>query len=248
MKIVSAYEKARIYIEKHSEEEIKLQRRKQNPGPIITISRETGIGANAICEKLVELLNASAIENYSDWTSFDKDLINKVMEDHHLPSHFKKYLEEEKVPKIEGWFSEILGISPSKISLLHKTSKTILRLAEFGNAIIIGRGANIILANHTKSFHIRLVAPESYRIENAMELYHIDRKMAVDFIKKEDAARKDFIQKYFHKNIEDPLNYHAVINTNLLKTEEIAEMISHCVIKRFPQFFNATEIELPGIE
>ncbi len=237
MKIVSAYEKARIYIEKHSEEDIKLQKRKQNPGPIITISRETGVGANAICCKLVDYLNSFSIKDYNDWTYFDKDLINKVMEDHHLPSHFKKYLEEEKVPKIEGWFGEILGVSPSKISLLHKTSKTILHIAEFGDAIIIGRGANIILANHAKTFHIRLVAPEIFRIENAIELYNIDRKTATEFIRKEDLARKDFISKYFHKNIEDPLSYHVTINTNLLKASEIAEMIGHCVIKRFPQFF-----------
>ncbi|MEW6197016.1 MAG: cytidylate kinase-like family protein [Bacteroidota bacterium] len=241
MKILSAYEKARVYIEKHSEEDIKLQKRRQNPGPIITISRETGVGANAICNKLVDYLNNFSIKDYNDWTYFDKDLINKVMEDHNLPSHFKKYLEEEKVPRIEGWFSEILGISPSKISLLHKTSKTILRIAEFGDAIIIGRGANIILANHPKTFHIRLVAPENFRIENAMELYGIDRKTAAEFIRKEDLARKDFISKYFHKNIEDPLSYHVTINTNLLKPGEIAEMIGHCVIKRFSQFFELQE-------
>ncbi len=50
--------------------------------------------------------------------------------------------------------------------------------------------------------------------------------------------------KYFHKNIEDPLLYHSVVNTNLLKFEEIAEMIGHCVIRRFPEFFTSPFKEL----
>jgi len=82
-----------------------------------------------------------------------------------------------------------------------------------------------------------LVAPLNYRIENACRLYNIDYKTAADFIKEEDEARKNYIWKYFHKNIEDPLLYHAVINTNYLKLDEIAEMIGHCVIRRFPAFF-----------
>lgn len=236
MKILSPYEKARVYINQHSHEDEKALRRKQNPGPTITISRETGIGASAVCEKLVEYFNKAAIEGYSDWTFFDRDLIEKIMEDHHLPEHFRKFLNEEK-PAKATWVGEIIGVTPARLTLLRKTTQTIKKLAEFGNAIITGRGANIILEKLPNTFHVRLVAPLSFRIENAMKLYHVDRKTITDFIREEDEARKNYIAKYFHKNIEDPLLYHAVINVNLLDTEEIARMISNCVIKKFTQFF-----------
>ncbi len=244
MKVLGSYEKARIYIEKSSSEELKAQKRRTHPGPIITISRETGIGVVAICEKLMEYLNLYSIEDYKDWMYFDRELIEKVMEDHHLPDHFRKLLAEEKPPKIEEWFSEILGLTPSKISLLHKTSHTISKLAEFGNVIIVGRGANIIAAKFSSAFHVRLVAPISHRIENAMQLYNVDRKSATEFIKKEDEARKEYISKYFHKNIDDPYLYHTVINTNFLKIEEVAEMIGHCVIRKFPKYFITSFTEM----
>ncbi|MCL4547036.1 MAG: cytidylate kinase-like family protein, partial [Bacteroidetes bacterium] len=122
-------------------------------------------------------------------------------------------------------------------SLLHKTSRTILKLAEYGNVVLVGRGATIITANLERAFHVRLVAPLNYRIEISMRLYDVTAKRAAEFIKEEDEARKNYIWKYFHKNVEDPLLYHAIINTNLLKFEEIADMIGHCVMKRFPQFF-----------
>jgi len=241
MKVLGSYERARIYIDKHYQEsdEAKFHKRKMNPGPIITISRESGIGATAICKKLTEYFNRYAIIDYRDWTYFDRDLIEKIMEDHNLPGHFRKFLAEEKPTKIDSWFGEILGISPSKISLLHKTTHTIMKLAEFGNTIIVGRASNIILSNKSNAFHVRLVAPLNFRIENATKLYNVDHKAAAEFIKQKDEERKNYFWKYFHKSIDDPLLYHSVINTNLLAFEEIAEMIGHCVIKKFPAFFSS---------
>lgn len=242
MKVLGSYERARIYIDKHYQEsdEAKFHKRKMNPGPIITISRQTGIGAATICENLTEYFNQRAVSDYKDWTYFDRDLIEKIMEDHNLPSHFRKYLAEEKPNKVDSWFGEMLGISPSKISLLHKTTQTITKLAEFGNAIIVGRASNVVLAKKPNAFHIRLVAPLNFRIETASKLYNVEHKAAAEFIKHEDEERKNYFLKYFHKHIDDPLLYHSVINTNLLAFEEIAEMIGHCVIKKFPQFFSSS--------
>lgn len=237
MKNLNSYQKAFNYIKKNSlQDQIRIKR-KENPGPVLTISRQTGIGAAIICEHLVNFFNQNAIEYYDDWTYFDKELINKVIEDHQMPEHFKKFLEEESPSKIDSWFGEILGITPSKLSLLNKTKKTIFHLAEFGNVIIVGRGANLILSNHPKSFHIRLVAPLNYRIENAMKLYNLTKKEATDFILEEDEKRKEFILKYFHKDIEDHLLYNVTINTSSFNHEEIALMIGNCILRKFPQYF-----------
>lgn len=237
MKVISSYEKARIYIENHSLENERLQKRKLNPGPIITISRETGIGASAICERLTEYFNKRAVADYNDWTYFDRGLMEKVIEDHHLPAHFRSHIDEDHLDKIDSWFSEMMGFVPSKLSVVKKTTQTILKLAEFGNVILVGRGSTIITSGFSNAFHVRLVAPLSHRIETAMKLYNYDRKTTSEFIKQEDEARKNYIAKYFHKNIEDPLLYHAVVNTYKLTFDEIAEMLGQCVIKRFPKFF-----------
>ena len=239
MKVLSAYERAKLYIEKHynESEEVKQRKRRLNPGPIITISRQTGIGAAFISERLAEYFTKKAVPGYDDWTYFDKDLVEKVIEDHHLPEHFRKFLSEEKPGKIDSWISEMLGISPSKFLLLHKTSQTILKLAEMGNVIFVENGSNFITSIFSNAFHIRLIAPIDYRVENAVSLYNVEKKKAAEFIKEEDHARKEYIWKYFHKDIDDPLLYHAMINVNYLKPDEIAEMIGHCVMRRFPTFF-----------
>ncbi|KAF0151863.1 MAG: cytidylate kinase [Ignavibacteria bacterium] len=239
MKNITAYEKARYYIERNTEEDFRTQKRKQNPGPVITVSRETGIGAGVICQKLTEYFNSRAIELYDDWTYFDKSLIERVMQDYNMPDHFKKTLSDEKPSNMDAWLSEILGISPSRLSLLYKTSNTIKRLADFGNVIFVGRGANIITAKYENAFHIRLVAPINYRIETSMDLYQLDKRTAAEFVKHEDEARKLYVLKYFHKNIEDPLLYHIIINTYLLSFDEIAVMIGQSVVKRFQRYFRS---------
>jgi cytidylate kinase len=239
MKVLGSYEKARLYIETHSASEYDpiVQVRNINPGPCITLSRETGIGAERICELLIDYLVNHANHFYKNWAFFDKNLIEKVLADHELPSHFRLYLENERPSSIDTMFAEILHIHPSNLKLLHKTSQTILRLAKYGNVIIIGRGGNLITAELKNSFHVRLVAPEKFRVNNAMQLYDMDRRTASHFIEREDKARKEFLKKYFHRDIEDPKNYHLVLNTYLMSFEEVAETIGGIIIKKYPHAF-----------
>jgi len=243
MKVLSPLEKVRIYVEKHTKltEDAKIKIRKLNPGPTITISRETGIGAEMICEKLIDNFKKYSKEEQSDWAYFDKNLISKVLEDHKLPDRLDKFMTEEKTSMMNSMLNELLGIHPSKLKLYHKLSKTIYQLAELGNVIIVGRGGNIITANLPNAYHVRLVAPLNLRVEIAQKLYGFDKKKTFNFIKKEDKSRKEHIKKYYHKNIDDPLLYHLTINTNLLSFDDVAEIIAKLVIKQFPNLFNGLE-------
>ena len=244
MKVLGSYEKARLYIEAHTTSEYDpiIQIRNINPGPCITISRETGIGAEKICDLLIEYLLHYSNSFYNNWAYFDKNLIEKVMADHDLPGHFRDYLENERPSSIDSMFSEILKVHPSNLKLIHKTSQTILQLARYGNVIIIGRAANIITAELKNAFHVRLVAPAKFRVHNASQLYKMDKKTATHFVETEDKVRKEFLKKYFHKDIEDPKNYHLVLNTYLMSFEEVAETIGNIIIKKFPfAFIQKTE-------
>jgi len=239
MRVLGAYEKARLYIEQHTElsEEAKLKVRKLNPGPTISISRETGIGAEKICEKLITFFQSYSKEESCDWAYFDKNLISRVIQDHNLPERLIKFMTDENTTTMNSMINELLGLQPSRLKLLHKTSETVYQLAELGNVILVGRGGNLITANLKNAFHIRLVAPLNDRINNAVELYNFSKKESAVFINKEDKSRKDFIFKHYHKNITDPLLYHLTLNTSLLSFEDVAETIGNIVIKRFPLMF-----------
>lgn len=223
--VTGAYEKAKKYIEAHSSySETNI---KKAEGPCITISRETGAGADKVAEFLCNKLQSFNNNYEPKWAIFDKNLIEKVIEDHKLPSMIAESLENYKINEINSYLSELLGLQPSAWALLHKTAQTIMQLASMGNVIIIGRAANIITAKIKNSFHVRLAAPLEDRIKHIQELFNFGRNEAMEFIKKDDIQRKNYLMHAYHKNIDDPLLYHITINTHLLSYEEASEIIFH---------------------
>ena len=233
--ITGAYEKAKKYIESH--QRISIEKNKFTLGPCITMSREVGAGADAVSERVCKILQKSRRLEEVKWTVFDKNLIEKVIEDHNLPEKLSPYLEEDKITEINSIVSELLGLHPSAWLIVHNTAKTILQLAEMGNVIIIGRGANIVTTNMKNVFHVRLVAPLEDRIRHIQDIFHLSRKDAIARIQKDDLTRKHYLHHHYNKDIEDKFLYHIIINTHLLPYEEAADIISTHVIKKFPQYF-----------
>lgn len=238
MLISGALEKARLYIETHSKQKETDKKVKFEKGPCITISRETGAGADVISQKLIEILQKYKKENLPDWTIFDKNLIEKVLEDHHLPKTLSDVFDEKKYSSMLSFASELLAGQPSIHALVYKTTQTILSLAEIGNVVIIGRGANIVTAHLANTFHVRFVAPLENRIKYVQQHCGYDLKKATEFLKKDDHERKNYISTYFHKQIDDPLLYHLTINTHRFGYDHSAELIADAVMTKFPKSFN----------
>ncbi len=240
MFVKGPFEKAKQYVEAHPKfSKEKIEKKKLvTVGPCITISRETGAKADVISEKIIEYFQKSYNGNPVPWTVFDKNLIEKVIQDHHLPQNLAKIMEEEKYSAVKSIMIELLGGQPPIFTLVHKTTETILQLAQIGNVIILDRAANVITSKQPNSFHVRLVAPVEDRIEHVRELYNYDRQQAIEFIKHEDNDRHDYVMNYFHKEISDPLLYNLTVNTNLMSEDESAELIGNAVIKKFPDMFS----------
>jgi cytidylate kinase len=240
MIVKGALEKAKLYIESHSIDSDQSHIYTKQ-GPCITISRETGAGADKVSEALVEFFQIFNDENSIPWTVFDKNLIEKVLEDHHLPLKLSQYFVEDKLSELKSMVNELLGIHPHVGILIKTTSRTILQLAQKGNVIIVGRAANLITAKLKNTFHIRLVAPFEVRVQHIEEIYNLDRKAAIEFIKKEDLARKHYVKSYFNIDIDDPLLYHMIINTSQISYKKAARMIGLAVLEKFPETFSIKE-------
>ncbi len=230
MTTIGSFEKAKLYIESHSTDK-EVKHKRTPSGPCITISRETGARADKISELLIGIFQK--LNNRAHWAVFDKNLIEKVIQDHHLPETLSRLMEEKRYPSMNSILNELLAGQLSVWTLVHKTTRTIFELGQIGNVIIIGRGANIITSNLSNSYHVRLVAPIDSRVLHIQNLLNCDRKEALDHIKREDADRREYLLNYFHKDISDPLLYNLIINTGLHSNEECAEIIKTGLLKKF---------------
>jgi len=217
----------RAYLEAHRHHAVQENKKTL---PVITISREAGAGAVTIGELTAQLLNQNRKEpNSPPWTVFDKKLVQKVIEDHQFPENLKRFLPEDVLPGVTSAVEEILGLHPSAWTLAQHTTETILRLANLGNVILVGRGANLITAKIKPALHIRLVAPMEERVAHISEFYHLTPAEAEIYARKADQGRRRYVKRYFRADIENPLNYTLVINTGRMDYPAAAHVVAEAV-------------------
>jgi cytidylate kinase len=198
----------------------------------ITISRQSGCGAHAIAEKLACLLQARDPQGLPAWTVFDRNLVEKVLEDHQLPMRLARFMPEDRISEINDIMDELFGVHPSAWKLVEQTSETILRLAELGNVIILGRGANIVTARLPHVLHVRIVASVERRIQNMQRFEGLGLKEAGERLRREDLGRQRYLKKYFGRNVDDASLYHLLINTDLVSFDEAARLIGGLALER----------------
>lgn len=197
----------------------------------VTISRMAGCGAVYVAEKLAKYLDEHAPKPGVKWTVFDRQLMQKVLEDHRLPMHLAKILPEDRVSWIQDTLADIFQVHPTADKMVKIISETVLQLAEVGNVIIVGRGANIVTAKLPHVLHVRLVATLDDRIERVCREYNKTPDEARRYCLEEDPARTRYIKTYFKTDINDPQHYHLVLNTSRLGIDETAHIIGEAVLR-----------------
>jgi cytidylate kinase len=205
------------------------------PRRAVTISRQAGLGGHTVAEKLRELLQAQEPEESCPWAVFDRNLVKKVLEDHNLPANLARFMPEDRISEIQDTLDELFGLHPPSWILVRQTADTILHLAEVGNVILIGRGANVITSKLDYVFHVRLVGSLERRVKRMQQSEHLNAQAALDLVRREDLGRRRYLYKYFNKDIDNPALYHLVINTDLVPCDQAARLIADAVMPQIAE-------------
>jgi len=192
----------------------------------VTISRQSGCGALFFADELAACLQARLPKGARPWTVFDRTLVEAVLRDHHLPARLASYMPEDSVGQLHDIIEDLFSLHPPTETLVRRASETILHLASLGNAIIVGRAANVITARLPGMLHVRLVGSLEHRIARFRQFDHLERVEALKRIKREDGGRRRYVREYFRKDVDDPLLYHFVINTDSVPLEAAARTVA----------------------
>lgn len=206
----------------------------EGSAPFVTLSRQTGAGGITIGQYLVAYLNEHDQKSTCPWTIIDKHMIERVLDQHHLPREFEKYMPEKKISEIQDLMETMFELHPPVFALVRRTSETILRLAQMGNVILVGRGANIVTRDLKGGFHVRLVGSLERRVHHFAEYYGLSLEEAERNIKLDDRGRHDYVKQNFGRDIEDPLLYDLTINTDRMSYDRVAELIGSEALKSQP--------------
>lgn len=205
------------------------------PKLAVTISRQSGSGGHAVGEHLANYLQIQTPWSPLPWMIFDRNLVEQVLEDHHLPHHLARVMPEDRVSDLTDMLHEMFGMHPPFWTLVHQTSETILRLATHGNVILLGRGANLATKNLPHVLHVRLVGSLEKRIAHTQEIHQLDKKSAFELIQSEDQGRARYLKKYFNEDIDNPLLYDLVINTDFVSYQDAARIIGNAALRLVEQ-------------
>jgi cytidylate kinase len=201
--------------------------------PAITVSRQTGAGAVTVANLVAEQLD---IDYQGDppcpWAVFDRTLVAQILKDHRLAKEMAKFMPEDARFPLTDILEALLGLHPLAWTLKEHARETIRRLAVKGNVILVGRGAAVVTALFPRMLHVRLVAPFHTRVANFAEFNHITAEKAAGLVRETDEARRRYVQRYLGADIDDPLQYHLVINTGRNSFAETAQMISNALVYR----------------
>ncbi len=196
--------------------------------PIVTVSRQHGAGGDAIAMRTAEILTEMGRGTHP-WIAVNKDIAERVINDHHLPKQIARFLTGEQTASIEDHIEGILGISVPSGTVVEKMVQTIIHLARIGHVVFVGRAAHVVTARFPRAAHIRLIGSLEHRVERIMEDKKCSWDEAAAEIRLVDENRRHFVAKHFKVDLDDPTQYDLVFNTDRISVEEAARLTAHLV-------------------
>ncbi|NQW22852.1 MAG: cytidylate kinase-like family protein [SAR202 cluster bacterium] len=112
-------------------------------------------------------------------------------------------------------------------TFIEATSKVVKDIHRKGSAVIIGRGANQILADAPNTLHIGLLAPLEVRVQTLMAREHFEREEAEIHVEELERAREDYVYKFWKVHPNEPQHYHMMLNMGKMNPKTAAEVIVH---------------------
>ena len=163
---------------------------------IISISREHGTNGKEIGRLVAKKLNIAFYdkEEIKEF-AIKNDMVNNNYNDTEIYDNF-------------------LSLDVSSESIISQ-SKTIKRIANEKDAVIIGRCADYILKDNTNLIRIFIYAPMDYRIKNVMKNYGDNVKEAKKHILNSDKSRSNYYSAIANKTWGQKDNYDLCIDARI---------------------------------
>ena len=202
------------------------------PGPVITISRQSGCSAQRIAIKLSKILTGysymSDTKTDVEWRWVDKNVFQDVVMNMTEEVRTGVYDDAEeaikKLSEVAQAFSNGTIYDISDNLLIDIFKGVICRLACKGRTILVGRSAGVILKEVPNKLNVRLEAPIEWRINRIMQLKELSQAEAVKYVKETDSKRDSFIEKIIGRKANND-DFDVIFNYASLQDDEIIDAI-----------------------
>lgn len=190
----------------------------------ICIDRQFGSGGRAVGKAVAKQLGCQF---------YDSALVNLAVQTGELSYKDAESGDEKAVnpwlytPMTAGTFPDMVGTTgPEKMFRI--TSKLIEEIALKGDAVFVGRLADVVLEDTVgvDVLSIFIYGPEAYRIQRLIQTEGFtSKKEAVAAMKKKDKQRRNYYNYYTGREYGNPVNYDMCLDSSYLGIEKTADLI-----------------------
>lgn len=186
---------------------------------VITISRQLGSLGFQVGTSVAERLNYRLV-----W----RDLINQAAILAGAPEVALAMFDE----------FNMLGIEPSAQQFkdyIRVVNEVIREMANEGEIVIIGRAGQVVLKDDPSVLQVRIIAPLAIRIDRVTAERGVSSVAAKAQVQASDRSRRNYLQRFYHVDWDDPALYDLVINTGHMSVNTAAETICQAAKHNYAQ-------------
>ena len=204
---------------------------------IITVSRLYGSGGSEIAERVARELG---------WQLLDNAFVDAVAARLGTPAA-EVEAREERVPSLAQRLAATLALGapeilpgpadaelpPSEERLIEVTERIIMEAAGQGHAVIVGRGAQSVLASREDVIHVFCYAPRAALVARAARRLSVSQKEAEKVVDDTNRQREQYVRTYWKRSWLAHENYHLCLNTEWLGIDGAASIVVRLARERF---------------
>ena len=175
--------------------------------PVVTVARQYGARGTDVAQRIAEDLKLDLL---------DREIIHRIAESSHLSERVVSSLDEKNREMLTDWLAAVASrdyLSPAEYR--YHLTRIVGAIAHKGGAVIIGRGANLILGPG-QALRLLVVAPLESRVRYLMQRDSLSDRDARRQIQVVESDRRAFLLKYFHSEYANPADFDLVVNTEAL--------------------------------
>src|ERR671922_1068926 len=186
---------------------------------IVVVSHQKGAGGPEIGMALSQRLGYRYV---------DQELLQDAVRRYGLDEDKLSHLDESKPTFFERFDTE----TRHHITVLQTT---LLELAELDNAVFMRGGGQWLLRGVPHVLRVRVLAPFEHRVKcwirrvAAMTGETPNQRAAADFVRRDDSEKSGRMKYLYEVDINDPMLYELMINTERISHDAAVEMINTVV-------------------
>jgi cytidylate kinase-like protein len=175
------------------------------------------------------------------WTLIDNEFVEQVSKLAGLPKD-EVARREERTPGLLERLARTLAIAAPEMfvatgehpvpvdtveeeQIVKTTERVIAEASSEGRVVLVGRGAQAVLATRPNALHVYVVASKPFRKRVAIERLGVSPAEADAMMQETDAHRDEYVKSHYRRDRQDLTQYDLVVNAERLGFEGAAAAV-----------------------